>query len=123
LKTLKIKEGNFVRTTSNRAWTWEELNGQDAVAQRIKHRLKLWQGEWFLDRSQGIDWIGVFEKPFSLRKMKSEIYRAVEKDEQVDRIENLDVIPDYIDRSLVIKISIKILAGSETIQISEELRD
>ncbi len=124
MKTLKIENGDFFPPIRKGSRTsWEVLDGQEAVAQRIRHRLKLWKGDWFLDKSQGIDWIGVFEKPFSVRKMKSEIYRAVEKDEQVDRIESLEVIPDYSDRSLVINVSIKILSETEPVKISERMRD
>ena len=122
IQTLKIKDGNFVRT-QNEPKTWVNLSGKDAVAQRIKHRLKLWKGEWFLNRSKGVDWISVFEKPFSIRKMKSEIYRELQKDEQIDQIENLEVISNFGRRSLQIELSVKILSGSETLRISEELRD
>jgi hypothetical protein len=119
LKTLKIIDGNFVRTSDDKSWEW--LEDSDAIKQRIKHRLMLWKGEWFLDQNQGIDWINIFEKPFSLRKLTSEVVKALKKDEYVDKIEEINIVPDYNKRSLLIKI--KVLSGSAYLDISKEFKD
>lgn len=34
------------------------LSGADAVAQRLRGRLGLWRGEWVLDRSVGVPYLG-----------------------------------------------------------------
>lgn len=36
------------------------VSGSDAVAQRLRMRLRLWQGEWSLDTAVGFPWQRVF---------------------------------------------------------------
>lgn len=44
--------------------------GAEAVAQHIKQRLLMFEGEWFLDTSAGLPWLpkpgkfGIFDRPF-----------------------------------------------------------
>lgn len=33
------------------------VSGVDAVAQRLRNRLRLWRGEWFIDRTVGIPYL------------------------------------------------------------------
>lgn len=34
------------------------INQPEAVAQAVATRLRLWKGQWFLDTSDGMDWLG-----------------------------------------------------------------
>ncbi len=63
MKTLKIENNDFV--LSEESFRWEMIEGDETIRQRISHRLKMFANEWFLDTSQGVDWFGIFEKPFS----------------------------------------------------------
>jgi hypothetical protein len=118
MKTLQIKDGDFVRGSDNR---WVRLEGLDAVRQRIEQRLRLFRGEWFMDKSEGIDWIGVFQKPFSLRKMRAEIINALSKDEAISSLDNIDIIPDFSRRLLTIDVTLT--ADGEKLNITRILED
>lgn len=117
MRTLKITDGDFVVDGNS----WEEITGVEAVRQRISHRLRMWKGDWFLDSTEGVDWIGIFEKPFSLRRMKAEILGVLKKDEMVEQVEDMEFIPDFSNRSL--KINITVLVDGEKVNISEEMGD
>jgi hypothetical protein len=119
LKTLQIIDGDFVRTKDRTSWI--ELDDIDVVTQRLNHRLMLWQREWFLDRSEGTDWMGILDKPFSLRRMHAEILRVINKDEDVNKIESLIIEPDFGKR--VLKINILVLAKAGNINITREISD
>jgi len=110
-----MHNGDFVTESGK----WVEIEGLDAVTQRINNRLKLWKREWFLDRSEGVDWIGIFEKPFSMVRLKSEISRVLNDDDSVDSIESIEVIPDFEKRKISIDVSV--LVNSEVIKITREI--
>lgn len=65
------------------SWTVEDgrlamVRDADAVAQRIKSRLSLNKGEWFLDRSAGVDYIGRSQlKPFDPTLLSAEIVAQI----------------------------------------------
>lgn len=119
MKTLKIINGDFVRTENGTSWTG--LEGIGVVTQRLNHRLILWQREWFLDRSEGVDWTGILDKPFSLRRMHAEIFRAINKDDDVDKIESIVIEPDFGKRML--KMTISVMAKPGKINITREIKD
>lgn len=123
--TIKMENGDFVtevkQTAGGKTYNdWSIIDGIDALTQRIRNRLKLFSGEWFLDKSEGVDWFGLLEKPFSLRRLNSEIKKAILKDQEVDHIEELYLEPDFENRKL--KINLSVSANSKKIQIVEEIK-
>ncbi len=124
--TIKMKDGDFfneLKTTSDgRSYNdWVFINNIDALNQRIKNRLKLFLNEWFYEPGEGTDWFNVFEKPFTLRKMETEIYRSLLRDKDLDSIEEIKIEPDFKKRSISISIMAK--TGSQMIKINEEMKD
>ena len=122
--TIKMKDGDFIREqvdcVDNR-WKHTFITGVDAVTQRINNRLKLFVNEWFMQPDEGVDWFGVFEKPFTIRKMETEIYRVLSNDNEIESIEEIKIEPDFKNRS--IKINIELKAGEQKITINEEMQD
>lgn len=130
MKTIRMQNGDFVRVTKTRESSsgatysfedWDFIKDEEAVIQRLRNRLKLFAREWFLDESEGIDWISVFDKPFSIRRMETEIYNSLNKDEIIESIKSIEIKPDFKDRSIRIDLSVK--ANSEIIYFTEEMSD
>lgn len=97
------------------------ITGTEAIIQRVRNRLKLFKNEWFYEPEEGVDWFGVFEKPFTFRKMETELYRVLSNDPEIDSIEEIKLDPDFSNRSISIDIAVK--AGSDTITLTEEMQD
>lgn len=53
------------------------VSGAAAVAQRLRVRLKLQQGEWLLDRNVGFPWLRVFEGKGTERLLEVLLRRAI----------------------------------------------
>jgi hypothetical protein len=63
-----------------------------AVAQRVKQHLKFWHGEWFLDRTAGVQWVEfVFVRPFDQGIAEAVLKEAVLGVLGVASIESFDV--------------------------------
>lgn len=57
------------------------------VVQAIDLRLSTWLGEWFLDVSEGIDWLGLRRrKPFPVEDARAAIQAAVLRAPRVTRV-------------------------------------
>ncbi len=126
MKTIQMKDGDLViekKTTSDgRPYdSWIFIDGIEALNQRIKNRLKLFANEWFYEPNEGTDWFHIFDKPFTLRKMETEIYKTLSKDMELDSIDEINITPDFKNRSIKIDITAK--SGLEIIKINEEMQD
>lgn len=53
------------------------VSGADAVAQRLRVRLKLWRGEWILDRGVGFPWQRVLGEKDTARLAESLLREAI----------------------------------------------
>lgn len=50
----------------------------EEVEQSLKIRLKMWLGEWFLDESLGLDFLGkIFKKNYSKQDIDNEIKKVI----------------------------------------------
>ena len=57
------------------------------VVQAIDLRLSTWLGEWFLDVTEGIDWLGLRRrKPFPINDARAAIQAAVSRAPRVTRV-------------------------------------
>jgi hypothetical protein len=53
------------------------VSGADAVAQRLRVRLRLWQGEWLLDANVGFPWLSVLGQKGTERLLEVLLRRAI----------------------------------------------
>lgn len=89
------------------------ISGNTATAQRIEQKLRLWRGEWFLDRTVGFPWLrdilGQKPRPEVIRSL---IYSTVVGDPGIRSIASLSVDIGS-DRRLSIEFS-AVLSSGET---------
>lgn len=53
------------------------VSGADAVAQRLRCRLKLWRAEWLLDANVGFPWLDIFARKGTERLLEVLLRRAI----------------------------------------------
>lgn len=53
------------------------VSGSNAVAQRLRVRLRLWQGEWILDANVGFPWLSVLGQKGTERLLEVLLRRAI----------------------------------------------
>lgn len=92
------------------------INTPEAVAQAVKTRLALLEGEWFLDVTEGTPWSREV-----LGKYTQNAYDIVLKERIVDTpgVQSLDAYTSSIDRNsrkLNVQASITTIYGTTTVQ-------
>jgi len=91
MKALKFENGDFVRDENGRL---EYVTGINAFQQRLKHRVTMWADEWFLAAEDSIDWLTIFQKPYSQKLIITEIARVVRQDADVNQILEISIKTD-----------------------------
>jgi hypothetical protein len=75
------------------------FEGKDTIAQKVKIRLQLFQGEWFLDQRIGFPyWQKVFVKNPDLRSLRALYKQAILESPGIASVDNLDL--ELTDRAL-----------------------
>lgn len=78
------------------------FDGKDSIAQKVKVRLKLFQGEWFLDQRVGFPyWQKVFVKNPDLRALRALYKSAILSSPGISGVSSLDI--SLNDRNLSIE--------------------
>jgi hypothetical protein len=94
------------------------LTGPALVAQRIKQRLLLIQGEWFLDVDAGLPWFDrLLTKQVNLDQVKQALIFQIANTEGVEELSSLTLELDGQTRNAVCNFTV--LAGGEELTITE----
>lgn len=72
----------------------------EAVAQNVYTRLKLWLGEWFQDKNQGVDYLGKCLEKNSIDTAADEIRRHILQTDGVLDVRNYSVTTDPDKRAI-----------------------
>jgi hypothetical protein len=77
------------------------LRGDAAIAQKVKQRLRFYQGEWFLDTRLGVPYIQVIfpTKPVSIPALQAIFRRVLLSVPQIVSVQSLDIALDPVERS------------------------
>lgn len=90
-------------------------DSSEAVLQCVYTRLKLWAGEWFLDTTEGTDWLGKCLGKNTLSSATAEIRRVILETEGVQRIDELTVEADANSRGVSVRGTITTDYGATTV--------
>lgn len=103
IKTWTITNGEIAFVSN----TFVEITDEDALAQRLEGRLTMFQGEWFLDATRGINWPDALAtKPFRVRDFSPIIRKALLDDPAVVSITRLDITPNNSTRELTVDFEV-----------------
>lgn len=84
----------------------------ESCAQRVKTRLLLLQGEWFLDMDAGVPWIQqITVKPANLPFAESVIKRTILETDGVSEIRKFGMALDRNTRKLTISATVATIYG------------
>lgn len=97
------------------------VNNSKAVAQSVLTRLRLWQGEWFLNVTVGTPWLqqilsAVQKNTKAIRDLA--IQSRVLQTEGVTGIDNYFSSVDSEKRSMTVSMTISTIYGSEDIEVT-----
>src|SRR5690606_2609682 len=91
----------------------ESDENMTAERQRLRLRLGARAGEWFLDVLLGVPWLELVEKGVPRERIRAEVLRAIQRDEQVERVESLTIGQLTQDRTLPIDFRVKFEGGTK----------
>lgn len=95
------------------------VSGMEARKQRLRLRLGTQTGEWFLDSRLGVPWMELAEKGTSRESLRAEMMKAIMADEEVERIENLQIGRITSDRHLTIEFTARLRNGDRLTDVVE----
>lgn len=87
------------------------VSGADAVAQRLRVRLKLQQGEWVLDRNVGFPWLSVLAAKGSERLLEVLLRRAITTCPGVRSLDRFSLSVDPRTRVAVVTVTATTITG------------
>jgi hypothetical protein len=95
LFTLKQNKEEDVIFQAN---TIDTISGQDAVVQRIRNRIALWSGEFFINPDDGFDWLDVFNANPRPRGLEDALKLYIEADEYIIQVLEIRATVDRANR-------------------------
>lgn len=97
------------------------LSGADEVAQRLRCRLKMFRGEWFLNVTRGVDYRGeVFVKRNAPTRVEAELKRAILTTSGVLELLEYSQVIDAAVRSMTVDFKVKATDG-DIVEFSEAI--
>jgi hypothetical protein len=94
------------------------VSGRDQIAQRIKTRIQLFFGEWFLDRSAGVPWLQqILIKNPRANVVQGALKQAILRTPNVTDLIEFSITDSDINRAVVVRFSVSTNAGTVTDQI------
>lgn len=91
------------------------VNSPEAVAQAVQTRLRLWQGEWFLDTTAGTPWNQVLGK-YTGGTYDTVIRQRILGTQGVQAITDYSSTLDSEARVLTVSATISTIYGTTTVQ-------
>ena len=90
------------------------VDGGQAVAQRLTQKLKLFRGEWFLDRRAGVPYFRdiIGQKTARSGVISTIIKRVIQDDPDVERLESFELDFEGVDRQLQIEFRARLTDGA-----------
>lgn len=73
---------------------FETISGPDGVAQMCGVALKLFLGEWFLNRARGVDWFTLFQNKFVESVFREALRQVLAAVPSVDQVVSIVVTLD-----------------------------
>lgn len=95
------------------------VDGTEARKQRLRLRLGTRAGEWFLDTRLGVPWLSLMEKGTSRNRIRAEMLKAIMADEEVERVEELNIGRITSDRRLTIEFTARLRNGERLSDVVE----
>ena len=89
------------------------VSGSEAIAQTIRNRLLLLQGEWFMATEQGMPWFTELTgRSVSYEKVRSYVTTTVLKTWGVEELISIDIAKTSRDRKMLIQFSYRDVYGT-----------
>lgn len=88
------------------------VSGADAVAQRIRGRVRLWLGEWFLDTSVGVPYLTMLGRKGGERYVEATLRRVIASSPGVAALESFTLTFDAPSRSASIAFRARATDGA-----------
>lgn len=97
--------------------TW--LRGKPAVEQIVRATISMWKGNWFRDRTRGMDWLGVLRFDYNVKEIISLVKQALMRSVYVTDV--VDVTVDVDIKTRIAKLNYTCKSREGIVTGSEEL--
>jgi len=104
--------GDFALSGVSGAARLTVVSGADAVAQRIRGRVRLWLGEWFLDTSIGVPYLTMLGRKGAERYVEATLRRVIASCPGVAALESFALTLDAPTRSASIAFRVRATDGA-----------
>lgn len=84
---------------------FKTITDVDAIIQRIKNKILLWTGEWFIDLEAGFDWEDVLSNPPDEEILNDILKAYIQNDEFIDIVTELNIKINRATRKTTITLS------------------
>ena len=113
MKDALVQGGDLVVTDNDLAI----VEGDQATAQRLEQRLRLWRGEWFLDRTAGVPWLRDVIGQRPREQVITGLLRTVILDDpEVAGVEGLEL--DFVGDTRILRVDLRVrLTDGETLAL------
>lgn len=115
MKTIQITDDSIVVQNGRPVI----LTGIEAIKQKVKLRLRMFLGEWFLDISQGVGWIqNIFIKNPDMVIVNTLIKKAILETEGVEGLISFDLSINKQTRTLTVNFKAQTVYGIATMGVT-----
>lgn len=95
------------------------VDGVDAITQHLQIALRTWKGEWFLNRDEGVPYLGrIYGKPARRELITATLRKAIMAVPGVSRIVSFSLDLDAQTRALSIAFDVRVTTG-ETLTFTD----
>ena len=116
---LELQQGNWDLVL--RAGDLAVLDGHAQTTQHIRQRILAFQGEWFLDLSEGLPWLqDILGKPQDVVLVEALLKERIQGSPEVEALTAFELTGADAERTLRIDFTVR-LAGGRIIDLQTEI--
>lgn len=100
------------------AYDFALVDGIDSTVQRLRQKLQLWTGEWFLNTAAGVPWLtNILGQAPSLQAISAVMNDAILTDDAVERLDKIELDYAGSTRRLSVDFTATLVTG-ESVTVS-----
>jgi len=113
LNNIKIDNRDLV--FANNKFT--RVSSGDALMQQITSQVTMWLGEWFADKTIGIDYIGFENNRYSDGEIISSVTQSLYKNPNISLVNSIKVSRNLAERKITLDIDLETVEGNMVLTI------
>lgn len=89
------------------------VKDESATVQRLRQKLNLWKGEWFLNKRAGVPWLeDVLRSKSRPALLRTLFFNIIQQDPGVRKLESLEILTEKTERRLSVNFKVQLIDGT-----------